>query len=78
MTEWRNVNRYGYNPYALWIPYGLVSLFTFLTVIIGIIAFSTNGVQRGIKFQDVLNAVERKDIRVAPEPMQPEEKDGDT
>jgi hypothetical protein len=70
VTVWEDVNRYGYNPYGLWIPYALASLFTFLTVIIGTIAFSTHGVKPGIKFQDVVGAVERREIRVISDPRQ--------
>ncbi|KAK0643772.1 hypothetical protein B0T16DRAFT_188695 [Cercophora newfieldiana] len=68
VTEIRDVNRYGYNPYALWIPYALASFFTLLTVSIGVIGFLTGGVKPGIKFQDVMAAVERGEIRVAPDP----------
>jgi len=69
VTEWQNVNRYSYNLYGLWVPYALASFFTLLAVIIGIITFSTDGVKPGIKFQDVMAAVERKEICVAQEPV---------
>jgi hypothetical protein len=71
VTEWQDVNRYGYNPYGLWIPYALVSLFTFVTVIIGTIAFFSGGAKPnpGHKFQDIVGAVERREILVLADPQ---------
>jgi hypothetical protein len=68
VTVWQDVNRYGYNAYGLWIPHALASLFSSTMVVTGIAAFVTHGAKPGIKFQDVMGAVERKEIRVQPEP----------
>jgi len=75
VTEIRSVNRYGYNPYALWIPYGLASFFTLITAVIGTFAFCAYGAMPSNKFQDLLSAAEQGVIRVAPEPEPESEPD---
>jgi hypothetical protein len=52
------VNRYGYNPFGLFIPYGLANLFTFITVLLGLISYSRNGVFPTKKLQDIVSAAE--------------------
>lgn len=52
------MNRYGYNPFALWIPYGLACFFTLLTVVIGVIVFLKHGPMPSNRFQDLLAATD--------------------
>ncbi|KAH0563093.1 hypothetical protein GP486_002335 [Trichoglossum hirsutum] len=56
VTRWDPVNRYGYNPSGLFIPYGLACLFTFATVLLGAFSYSRNGVLPDKKFQDIVSA----------------------
>ncbi|KAH0538880.1 hypothetical protein FGG08_004536 [Glutinoglossum americanum] len=58
VTRWDSVNRYGYNPYGLFIPYALANLFTLITVLLGIVSYSHNGVLPDKKFQDIVSAAE--------------------
>jgi len=54
--HWKDVNRYGYSPTGLFIPYALVCLFTSIIVIIGAFTFKHDGVHPDKKFQNILCA----------------------
>lgn len=41
---WNEVNRYGYLPNNLFIPYGLANVFSLFTVILGLLSFWRHGV----------------------------------
>ena len=57
VTKWDDINRYGYNPYGLFIPYTLSLVFTYLTVMVGLIAFyRTDGGYPDKKIQDFVLA----------------------
>jgi hypothetical protein len=56
------VNRYGYKPYGLFIPYGLANFFTFLTVLIGMYSYNHDKVMPDKKFQDIVSAAEDPEI----------------
>ncbi|KAK4098471.1 hypothetical protein N658DRAFT_431977 [Parathielavia hyrcaniae] len=68
VTVVENVNRYGYSPHGLWIPYALSCLFTFVTVLIGIVTLIKNGSMPDTKFQDILAAADREVIGIARDP----------
>jgi hypothetical protein len=50
------VNRYSYKAYALFIPYALANVFSFICVCIGVISFLRDGVLPGRKVQDIIYA----------------------
>ena len=57
VTKWDDINRYGYNPYGLFIPYILSLVFTYLTVMVGLISFHrTDGGYPDKKIQDFVLA----------------------
>ncbi|KAI9779693.1 MAG: hypothetical protein M1839_007191 [Geoglossum umbratile] len=58
VLQWRSVNRYGYNPRGLFIPYALANLFTLITVLLGIFSYFRSGVHPDKKFQDIVSAAE--------------------
>lgn len=56
------VNRYGYLPYSLFIPYALANFFTLITVILGLVSFWRHGVFPDRRFQDIASAAGHPDI----------------
>jgi hypothetical protein len=54
VTHWKDVNRYGYSPIGLFIPYALACLFTSIIVIIGVFTFKHDGVHPDRKVEDIL------------------------
>ncbi|CAN8101641.1 unnamed protein product [Discula destructiva] len=64
VTKWDEVNRYGYLPSSLFIPYALTNFFTLITVILGLVSFWRHGVLPDKKFQDIASAAGRADIGV--------------
>jgi hypothetical protein len=68
VTVVESVNRYGYNPTGLWIPYALACFFTAVTVVIGIITLIRHGVMPDTKFQDILSAADMNVITIARDP----------
>ncbi|KAF2177452.1 hypothetical protein K469DRAFT_755105 [Zopfia rhizophila CBS 207.26] len=56
------VNRYGYKPYGLFIPYTLANLFTFVVILFGIFSYIKDDVMPDKKFQDIVSAVEDLEI----------------
>ncbi|KAI9767275.1 MAG: hypothetical protein M1839_004541 [Geoglossum umbratile] len=58
VLQWQSVNRYGYNPRGLFIPYALANLFTLITVLLGIFSYFRSGVHPDKKFQDIVSAAE--------------------
>ncbi|KAK3343627.1 hypothetical protein B0T25DRAFT_614805 [Lasiosphaeria hispida] len=65
VTTLEDVNRYTYNPYGIWIPYGLACFFTLITNVIGIVTFLKHGAMPSNKFQDILAAADMNVIRIA-------------
>jgi hypothetical protein len=63
-----DVNRYGYSPLGLFIPYALACLLTFITVVTGAMTYIRHGVMPGKKIQDILAAADSKAIHVAKDP----------
>jgi hypothetical protein len=63
-----DVNRYGYSPLGLFIPYALACLFTFITVVIGATTYARHGVMPGKELQDILAAADSSAIDVAKDP----------
>jgi hypothetical protein len=57
-----DVNRYGYKPFGLFIPYGLANFFTFVTVLIGMYSYMYDDVMPDKKFQDIVSAAEDPEI----------------
>jgi hypothetical protein len=62
VTRWDDVNRYGYLPLGLFLPYILAHIFTLITAILGVISYCRNGVLPDKKFQDIVSAAEDPDI----------------
>lgn len=57
-----DVNRYGYKPYGLFIPYALANVFTLITVIFGLWSYIHDDVYPDKKFQDIVVAAEDPEI----------------
>lgn len=62
VTKWNDVNRYGYLPYSLFIPYALANFFSLIIVILGLLSFCRHGVFPDKKFQDIASAAGHPDI----------------
>jgi hypothetical protein len=70
ITVFEDVNRYSYNPFALFIPYALSCLFTSIVIVIGATTYARHGVQPDKKFQDILAAGEDPDVtKLARDPL---------
>ncbi|KFA60961.1 hypothetical protein S40285_02735 [Stachybotrys chlorohalonatus IBT 40285] len=55
VTRWNDVNRYGYNPMSLFIPYALANLVVLISAILGLVSFR-HGTHPDKTFQDIANA----------------------
>ena len=53
VTKWEDVNRYGYSPLGLFVPYSLANLFALIIIILGLVSFQVDGVYPNKKFQDI-------------------------
>ncbi|KAI9766942.1 MAG: hypothetical protein M1840_006239 [Geoglossum simile] len=62
VLQWQSVNRYGYNPHGLFIPYALANFFTLITVLLGIFSYLRSGVHPDKNIQDIVSAA--KDLHV--------------
>ncbi|KUI64417.1 hypothetical protein VM1G_11206 [Cytospora mali] len=58
VTMWEEVNRCGYMPNGLFIPYALANLFCLVTVVLGTVSYSHHGVLPDKKFQDIVSVAE--------------------
>lgn len=62
VTVWEEVNRYGYMPNSLFIPYALANLFCLITVFLGLVSFYRHGAMPDKKFQDIASAAEDPEV----------------
>ncbi|KUI55607.1 hypothetical protein VP1G_02892 [Cytospora mali] len=58
VTMWDEVNRYGFMPNGLFIPYALANLFCLVTVVLGTVSYFRHGVLPDKKFQDIVSVAD--------------------
>ena len=58
VIRWDEVNRYGYQPLGLFIPYALGTSLSLLAVLLGLWSYWQDGVLPDKKFQDIVSAAE--------------------
>ena len=62
VTNWEDVNRYGYNLYGLVIPYVLGNVLALVAVSFSMISFWFHGVNPDKSFQDIVSAAGNPEI----------------